>query len=379
MKFSVERDVLADAVAWAARSLPIRPSAPVLAGLMIDASDDGLVLSTFDYETSARATLSADVTAEGRALVSGRLLADISRSLPDKPVQMELDGARVSLTCGAARFTLQTMPVEDYPALPVMPTAAGTVDSEDFAHAVAQAVTAAGRDDMLPVLTGVRLEIDGSTISLLATDRFRLAHRELTWNPHTPDESVAALVPARVLADTAKSLTAGAEVTIALSHGGAGEGIIGFEGHAPGGIRRTTTRLLDGEFPKVRSLFPSEHATTALVDKGALVESVKRVALVAERNTAVQLAFSDGVLTLDAGSGDEAQASESIEATIDGDDITTGFNPQFLLDGLTAIDQAVVELAFTQASKPVVISGQVGDGEDDPGFRYLLMPRRLLS
>lgn len=379
MKFSVERDVLADAVAWAARSLPIRPSAPVLAGLMIDASDDGLVLSTFDYETSARATLSADVTAEGRALVSGRLLADICRSLPDKPVQMELDGARVSLTCGAARFTLQTMPVEDYPALPVMPTAAGTVDSEEFAHAVAQAVTAAGRDDMLPVLTGVRIEIDGATISLLATDRFRLAHRELTWNPHTPDESVAALVPARVLADTAKSLTAGAEVTIALSHGGAGEGIIGFEGHAPGGIRRTTTRLLDGEFPKVRSLFPSEHATTALVDKGALVESVKRVALVAERNTAVQLAFSDGVLTLDAGSGDEAQASESIEATIDGDDITTGFNPQFLLDGLTAIDQAVVELAFTQASKPVVISGQVGDGEDDPGFRYLLMPRRLLS
>jgi DNA polymerase-3 subunit beta len=379
VKFSVERDVLADAVAWAARSLPIRPSAPVLAGLMIDASDDGLMLSTFDYETSARATLAADVSGEGRALVSGRLLADICRSLPDKPVQMELDGSRVSLTCGAARFTLQTMPVEDYPALPVMPTAAGTVDSEQFAHAVAQAVTAAGRDDMLPVLTGVRIEIDGSTISLLATDRFRLALRELTWNPHTPDESVAALVPARVLADTAKSLTAGAEVTIALSHGGAGEGIIGFEGHAPGGIRRTTTRLLDGEFPKVRSLFPHEHATTALVDKASLVESVKRVSLVAERNTAVQLAFSDGVLTLDAGSGDEAQASESIEATTDGEDITTGFNPQFLLDGLTAIDQPVVELAFTQASKPVVISGQVADGEDDPGFRYLLMPRRLLS
>ncbi|MEZ5093556.1 DNA polymerase III subunit beta [Nocardioides sp.] len=379
MKFSVERDVLADAVAWAARSLPIRPSAPVLAGLMIDASDEGLVLSTFDYETSARATLSADVADEGRALVSGRLLADICRSLPDKPVQMALDGARVSLTCGAARFTLQTMPVEDYPTLPVMPSATGTVDSEQFAHAVAQAVTAAGRDDMLPVLTGVRIEIDGSAISLLATDRFRLAHRELGWNPHTPDESIAALVPAKVLADTAKSLTAGAEVTIALSHGGAGEGIIGFEGHAPGGIRRTTTRLLDGEFPKVRSLFPSEHATTALVDKGALIESVKRVALVAERNTAVQLAFSDGVLTLDAGSGDEAQASESIEATIDGDDITTGFNPQFLLDGLTAIDQPVVELAFTQASKPVVISGQVDDAADDPGFRYLLMPRRLLS
>jgi DNA polymerase-3 subunit beta len=379
VKFSVERDVLADAVAWAARSLPVRPSSPVLAGLLVEASDDGLVLSTFDYETSARATLNAQVSDEGTALVSGRLLADICRSLPAKPVEMVLEGSRVSLTCGAARFSLQTMPVEDYPTLPEMPAAAGTVRSDQFAHAVAQAVTAAGRDDMLPVLTGVRIEIDGSTISLLATDRFRLSHRELSWDPHTPDESIAALVPAKVLGDTAKSLTAGSEVTIALSRGGTGEGIIGFEGNAPGGVRRTTTRLLDGEFPKVRSLFPAEHLTVAKVDKAALVESVKRVSLVAERNTAVQLAFSDGVLTLDAGSGDEAQASESIEADIDGDDITTGFNPQFLLDGLTAIDEAVVELGFTQASKPVVISGSPGEDAHDPGFRYLLMPRRLLS
>jgi DNA polymerase-3 subunit beta len=271
------------------------------------------------------------------------------------------------------------MPVEDYPTLPEMPAATGTVQSDEFAHAVSQAVTAAGRDDMLPVLTGVRIEIEGSTISLLATDRFRLSHRELGWDPRTPDESMAALVPAKVLGDTAKSLTAGSEVTIALAASGTGEGIIGFEGAAPGGVRRTTTRLLDGEFPKVRSLFPNEHQTTALVDKAALVESVKRVALVAERNTAVQLAFSDGVLTLDAGSGDEAQASESIEASIDGEDITTGFNPQFLLDGLTAIDQQVVELAFTQASKPVVISGRPADDAEDPAFRYLLMPRRLLS
>ncbi|WP_182525109.1 DNA polymerase III subunit beta [Nocardioides dongkuii] len=379
MKFRVERDVLADAVAWAARSLPVRPSVPVLAGLLIEAGEEGLVLSTFDYETSARATLAADVSDDGRALVSGRLLADICRSLPAKPVEMVLDGSRVSLTCGSARFSLQTMPVDDYPTLPEMPAATGTVQSDVFAHAVAQAVTAAGRDDMLPVLTGVRIEIDGSTISLLATDRFRLSHRELGWDPRSPDESVAALVPAKVLGDTAKSLTAGSEVTIALAAGGSGEGIIGFEGAAAGGLRRTTTRLLDGEFPKVRSLFPSEHLTVAKVEKAALVESVKRVALVAERNTAVQLSFSDGVLTLDAGSGDEAQASESIEATIEGEDITTGFNPQFLLDGLTAIDEPVVELAFTQASKPVVISGSVGDAGGDPGFRYLLMPRRLLS
>lgn len=379
MKFRVDRDVFADAVAWAARSLPVRPSTPVLSGLLIEASDAGLVLSTFDYETSARATLSAEVSDEGTALVSGRLLADICRSLPAKPVEMVLDGARVSLTCGSARFSLQTMPVEDYPSLPEMPSATGTVKSDLFAHAVAQAVTAAGRDDMLPVLTGVRIEIEGSTISLLATDRFRLSHRELEWDPRTPDVSAAALVPAKVLGDTAKSLTAGSEITIALSSSGAGEGIIGFEGQVAGGVRRTTTRLLDGEFPKVRSLFPNEHLTVAKVDKAALIETVKRVALVAERNTAVQLAFADGVLTLDAGSGDEAQASESIEARIDGEELTTGFNPQFLLDGLTVIDEPVVDLAFTQASKPVVISGTVDDGAEDPGFRYLLMPRRLLS
>lgn len=381
MKFRVDRDVFADAVAWAARSLPVRPSSPVLAGLLIEAGDDGLVLSTFDYETSARATVTAEVSDEGAALVSGRLLADICRSLPAKPIDMMIDGARVSLTCGSARFSLQTMPVEDYPSIPGMPAATGTVPSETFAHAVAQAVTAAGRDDMLPVLTGVRIEIEGDTIALLATDRFRLAQRELTWNPGQPDASLAALVPARVLGDTAKSLTAGAEVTIALSASGSGDGIIGFEGSGPGGVRRTTTRLLDGEFPKVRSLFPSERLTVAKLDKASLIESLKRVSLVAERNTAVQLAFKDGALTLDAGSGDEAQASESVEAQIEGEDLVTGFNPQFLLDGLGVIDEAVVELSFTQASKPVVITGTPDESVSDHAgsFRYLLMPRRLLG
>jgi DNA polymerase-3 subunit beta len=187
-------------------------------------------------------------------------------------------------------------------------------------------------------------------------------------------------VPAKVLADTAKSLTAGAEVTIALSTSGVGEGIIGFEGSAGGGVRRTTTRLLDGEFPKVRALFPSEQQTIARVDRATLVEAVKRVSLVAERNTAVQLAFSAGQLTLDAGSGDEALATEQIEAEVKGADITTGFNPQFLLDGLTALEAPVVELAFTQASKPAVMVGVPSlEGEADLAFRYLLMPRRLLS
>lgn len=386
MKFRVERDVLADAVAWAARTLPMRPSIAALAGLLIEAdssgNNQGLRLSTFDYETSARATLNADIESDGSALVSGRLLADICRSLPNKPVEVTLDGAKITLTCGSARFSLQTMPVSDYPTLPQMPEIHGTVASDDFAHAVAQAVTAAGRDDMLPVLTGVRLEFSGSTISMLATDRFRLAHRDMEWNPTRPDIDAAALVPAKVLSETAKALTQGAEVSIALATGDSGEGIIGFEGSAGGGLRRTTTRLLDGEFPKVRALFPTEHATLARIERAALIDSVKRVSLVAERNTAVQFAFADGVVTLDAGSGEEAKASESVPAETQGEGLTTGFNPQFLLDGLQGMESPFVELAFTTASKPVVISAansrELGT-EVSTDFRYLLMPRRLLS
>jgi DNA polymerase-3 subunit beta len=245
---------------------------------------------------------------------------------------------------------------------------------------VAQAVTAAGRDDMLPVLTGVRIEIDGETMSLLATDRFRLSLRELTWNPDATDAEANALVPARVLADTARALTAGSAVTIALAGPGTGEGLIGFEGQVGGGVRRTTTRLLDGEFPRVRTLFPTEHKTVARLDRATLVEAVKRVSLVAERNTAVQLMFDDNGLTLDAGHGDEAVATERIDAQVKGDPITTGFNPQFLLDGLTAIEQPVVELAFTLPAKPAVITGVSDlDGERDTAFQYLLMPRRLLG
>ena len=381
MKFRVDRDVLADAVAWAARSLPVRPSVPVLAGLLIEAGHDGLVLSTFDYETSARATLQAEVADEGRALVSGRLLADICRSLPAKPVEMVIDGTRVSLTCGSARFSLQTMPVEDYPSLPPMPAATGTVQSDQFAHAVAQAVTAAGRDDMLPVLTGVRLEIDGSTISLLATDRFRLSHRELGWDPRTPDDTLAALVPGqgarrhRQVADQRQRghHRAGRRWRRRGHHRLRG---CGRRRHAPDDDPAARRRLPEGAQPvpgRSTRRWPGSTRT-------ALIESVRRVALVAERNTAVQMAFSNGMLTLDAGSGDEAQASESIEAEVEGEDITTGFNPQFLLDGLTAIDEPIVELAFTQSSKPVVISGHVEPGSSGvPSFRYLLMPRRLLS
>ena len=373
MKFSVDRDVLNDAVAWTARAVPHRPPVPVLAGVLIEADGAGAVtLSSFDYEVSARGEFAADVEDGGSVLVSGRLLREISNALPHKPVKFALEGSKVSVTCGASRFSLATMPVDQYPELPTMPDTSGTVDGATLLAAAQQVQSAASRDETLPILTGVRMEIEGERISLLATDRYRLALRELTWKPGTPDISAIALVRAKTLTDTAKSLGSG-EVHLALSSG-QGVDLIGF---SAGGLV-TTSLLMDGEYPQVRRLFPDTSAITAVVSTTELIEATRRVALVAERNAAVRLAFSEGEVVLDAGHSDDAQASEAIEATVEGRDITVAFNPGYLLDGLSALGAPYVRLGFTQDTKPVDFVGL-----DKPGgtiaseFRYLLVPIRI--
>ncbi|BCB85922.1 DNA polymerase III subunit beta [Phytohabitans suffuscus] len=375
MKFRVERDALADAVAWTAKSLPSRPSVPVLAGVMMRVTDGQLNVSGFDYEVSSQVSVDVQGDADGAALVSGRLLAEITKALPAKPVDIAAVGAHLELVCGSARFTLPTMPVEDYPTLPEMPDSAGTIDAAEFASAVSQVAIAAGRDETLPMMTGVRVELNGSSLAMLATDRYRLAMREMQWRPDNPDVSLNALVPARTLADTAKTLgPLGGDVTMALAHGGAGEGMIGFVG----GARRTTSRLLDGaNYPPVRSLFPASHNAEARVSVSALNEVVRRVALVADRTTPVLLSFSDEGLVVEAGGTEEARASEAMEATFTGEPLTIGFNPQYLLDGLAALGSPTAMMAFVDAFKPAVISPAGEDGEIVPGYRYLIMPIRV--
>ncbi|HUR02703.1 MAG TPA: DNA polymerase III subunit beta [Nonomuraea sp.] len=379
MMFRIERDVLAEAVAWTARSLPARPSVPVLAGMRMEVTEDQqLKLSGFDYEVSAEVTLELHTGEAGVALVSGKLLAEITRALPAQPVDFVVEGAKAVVTCGSARFTLLTMPVEDYPSLPAMPPAAGRVGSDVFASAVGQVAVAAGRDDTLPMLTGVRMEIEGDTVTLAATDRYRLAVRELKWQPDQPDFAAIAMIPGKTLADSAKALGAtGAEVEIALSAaGGTGEGMIGFSSAG----RRTTTRLLDPEFPKYRSLLPTEFSARADLSTSAFVEAVKRVALVAERNTPVRLAFKSGEVVLEAGSGDEAQAVEALPVDYEGEEMNIAFNHQFLLEGLGAIDSDVARLQMTTSTKPAILTG--GKPVDDggvPDYRYLIMPIRLSS
>jgi DNA polymerase III, beta subunit len=380
----VERDALADAVAWVARSLPNRPTAPILAGLLMNASGDEVTLSSFDSTTSAQVTMPAEVTDEGMVLVSGRLLNEIARSLPNKPVEMVSDHTQVELICGSARFSLQTLPVEEYPTLPEMPTQTGLVDASVFEKSVSQVVIAAGRDELLNVFTGVRVEINGDRLSLLATDRYRMALKELTWQPSSPDIEGAVLVPGRVLADTAKSLTSGKTVTVSLSTTESeGEGLVGFTGEGAKSRREATTRLLNQAFPKVRHLMDVVGTVTVRVPTADLLAAVKRVSLVAERNTPLRMLIEDDHISLEAATGDQAHASEAIEAQIGvvGEEKSieaAGFNPHYLLDALGALDAPYAHFSFTAPGKPCLITGLATiDGDQLFDYRHVIMLMRL--
>lgn len=369
VKFKVDRDVLADAVTWTTKSIPQRPAVPVLTGLLITANADGSVdLAVFDYEVSARARIAADVEVEGTILVSGRLLADIARALPPQPVVFELDGTKVSVTCGSSRFALMTMPVEEYPALPEVPETTGVTSASDFQSAVGQVNIATSKDETLPILTAMRVEIEGDRVTLLATDRYRLAVREFTWNPRNPQVEAVALVRGKTMAEAAKAMSG--DIEIALAESG-GKEMLAFSSEG----RVTTSLLVEGDYPKVRSLFPKDVAITAVMETSALREAVRRVSLVAERNSPIKFEFADGSLVLRAGAGDDAQATEALPATIEGEDITTGFNPGYIAEGLAQIDTPFVRFSLTEPKKPVVISGMTeADGEEDTSYRYLLMP-----
>jgi len=387
MKFRVAREDFADSVAWVARSLPSRPPVPVLGGVLLAADEQGLTVSGFDYEVSAQVHVSAEVITPGQVLVSGKLLADITRALPNKPVDVVLDGTRVLINCGSAKFSLPTMPVEDYPQLPELPQQTGSLPVDVFSEAISQVAVAAGKDDTLPMLTGIRVEIDGTDMVLAATDRFRLAVRKVEWMPTAESTSSAVLVPAKTLSEAAKTVggSGNSPVQLALGSGSAvgADGLLGIVADG----RRTTTRLLDAEFPKFRQLLPTEHTAMATVEIAPLVDAIKRVALVAERGAQVRLEFADGGLLLSAGGDDAGRAEESLPAEFYGEPLVIAFNPGYLLDGLGSLHTEKVSFGFTTSSRPAVLrpaldeepepdaSGTFAAPESD--YTYLLMPVRL--
>ncbi len=375
LALKMDRAEFADVVAWTARTLP--RTGTVTSGIVVDATDGTVSLSSTDLEVSGEAVAeNAVIEAAGRVMVSGRLLSDIARSLPDAPVRILADASRATISCGRARFSIPVLPESDHPHLPSQPRALGRARGDLFAAAVAQTYVATARNDSYNYMNGIKLELGADQLTFAATDRYRLAVREIGWTSESfSDEVPEVIVPGRSLSDVAKALAGDPLVQVGLDGGGGIEHrLLGLQGEN----RSFTTRLIDGKFPAFRSLFPPQFESTVRIDVAELSDAIKRVSLLAKsaRNMAVQLTIAEGEVTLSVG-GPEEGAEESVEGQLLGSANAIAFNPQFLLDGLHSLGRSQVVISFNQPSTPVVLSGADPDGEPDSEYRYLLMPIRI--
>lgn len=372
MKVEMLTASLADAVAWTTRVIDARPSNPILAGIRLEAIDGTLQLSAFNYEISARHHIEAGVDESGTALILGKLLADITKNLRAEKTYLSTDGSTMTITSGKSTFNMQLMPDAEYPDLPTVPAPLGQVDSPTFVQAVNQASVAVSREENRPVLTGVRMQFQGDKVTMTSTDRFRLSRATFTWTPQDMDVDTTTLVRGSLLKDIARSLDE--HQNVKLDFDADSPTLLGVENAG----RISTSQLIDGEFPAVDRLFADEYPIHAVIGKADLIAAIKSVSTVAERNAPIRMTFIGQELTLSAGSVDEAQATETLDIDMDGDDITVAFNPAYLLEGLGAISEPFVRMKMTTAVKPVEFNGQQeADSEESMDYRYLLVPMRF--
>jgi DNA polymerase-3 subunit beta len=363
MAFRVEAKAFAAAAGWVGKRTPARPSIPIIAGVRLDVTGGLLTLTAFDHKVSASAEVEVTGDTAGSALVSGRLLAALAATFPDKPVDVEATGAQLRMRCGTITCTLPTMPVEDYPALPETPPVVGSVDGEQFAAAVARVAVAAGRDHTLAQFTGVHLAFGADQIELMATDRYRVARTLVDWSMD-PSFDAAVLVPADVLADVANAL-AGAEV-VNVSYS---DGLAGFSGDG----RSATSRLLDVEFPAAaRDFILDDYPRRAIVDIPPLVAAVKRARLVAEDATPIRLTFTGGTVAVDATGRNDEATGEELDCEYTGSKVTVGMRSDYLLDVLGALPGKTADIGITTAIKPVSFADP-----NDRSYRHVVMPIRI--
>ena len=377
MKFTAHRDIFAEAVSFAAKLLPQRTTLPILGGVLVTATETGVTFSSFDYEVSATTTVNADVGDPGQVLLSGKLLSDIAQRLPQQDVSVETDGNTVVVRCGTAKFSLLTMPLEEYPNLPEVTGVTGTVPGDAFAEAVAQTTPAASKDDVTPVITGVQLVLDNATLSMMATDRYRVAIRHIPWVGEAT-EQITALVPSRTLSEVGKTFGSADVVTITMSTGGDRE-LVAFTAHD----RTVTTLLIKGSFPPVQRLFPDTSENYSVVNTNDLIDATRRVGLVVDREAPLRFSFTADGVGLEALGSDQAQATESIDGHIVGDDCVVSLKPQFLIDGLSQTHSEFARIAFTPTDNPnkpgpVLITAQRSADDGDDVYRYLLQPNLLM-
>jgi DNA polymerase-3 subunit beta len=362
VKFRCDRDALSEALQTVQRGVSSRPGIPALTGVLIEATSEGvLTLTTTDLEVSARLSIDVQVTEPGVALVPARLLGDTVKSLSDAPVEFETDQAQARIRCAAYEGALRLLPAEDFPALQPPSGTRLVVEAPRFAEAIGQVGRAASRDEARPVLTGVLLEVSREGVTLVATDSYRLAVRELVA---TAAGEAKAIVPERAMTEAGRAAATIEKGDIELF---LDESQVSFSL----GALTLTSRLIEGEFPNYRALLPEQYENRLSVSRQQLMDAVRRVGLLARDTSPVRLEFNALGVKLSSSSPDVGQAVEAVEARYEGEDLTAAFNPGYLADGLAAASGESVRLEVRDGLKPGIVRG------DSDEFTYLVMPVRL--
>lgn len=381
MKFHVNKDVLAQAVIFVTKLLTTKSTNPALAGVRIESGGVGITFASFDHDVSTRTTIDGDVSAPGSVLVSGKLLADIVTRLPGDTVNVELAGNKLVVSSGTAKFMMSLMLLNEYPNLPEIPPAFGTLDGELLAEAIAQVGVAALKDDGQPAIMNISVEFNPSSISFTATDRYRIASRDIPWMESATVEPTQILVPARVLIEAGKMFHTDSAVTFSLLAGGDRELLA-----ISVGTRVVTSSLAKGAFPKVRGLLDEKGggAAYAIVLASDLVDATRRMSLVLERDGAIKYSFGlDGVL-LETSAAETTSASETVDGHLVGDEIFVWLKPRLVIDGAAGAHSEFVRLGFTPSSDPakagpVLFTAHTSKDSTavEQAYRYLMQPNLL--
>ena len=376
MKFQADREVLSDAVSFLVRLLSPRPQLPQLSGVMIEADGNEVQLSIFDYEVAARVKIAAAIDTPGKVLVQARLLSEILSKLPAASVAMELDETRFHVNSGSSKFSLSSMSTTDYPDTPEFPVATGKVSANEFTNGVAKVAVAASREEVTPVLTAVMITASSKELTMVSTDRFRVAVKVIPWAGKSVDREV--LIPARVLSEISKTFSHDSELELGFGEGE--KDMIGFSS----ANKSVSTATIKGKYPAVLQLFPEETASFAILSKQELLDATRRVALVVDREKPLRYKFSENELSLESIGSDVADASEQVSCSMKGEETVVSLRPQFLTDALAGLDVENVKIGFTvnpnnpNKPGPVLIS-PVDPKDSDKDFKYLLQPNLLVS
>ena len=363
MKVTCSRDELVQKLAIVSRAVSTRATVPVLGGILLRAEDGELQLAATDMELSLRTAFDAQVEGEGAVVVPGRLLVDLARLLPDEDVQIEhrAEEGVVRIECGSASYRLHTYNVEDFPRLPdVQAIGTFSVDRETLLDTVARVSRSASRDESRPVLTGILARFEGGKLVMAATDSYRLSVKETALEGEAPE--LEAIIPARALTELSRIAQSADGMEL-----GVHENQVVF---VVDGITLTTRRI-EGQFPNYRQLLPESFEHVVNVPRAEILDVVRRVAVMAQRNSPLRLRFAEGELTISSQTQDVGEARESLPVGFAGEPLEIGFNPEFLREGIESVTADEIQLKLISPLRPGLIQA---DGDD---FWYLIMPIRL--